>query len=285
MYAVFDGHAGAYVAGLAEKRLPGLVAAHSRYAGSSAADLTAAVEESLARIEADFLAEYDAATVPRAPSLHGGSTACIAVQRGRQLVVTNIGDSRAVLCRGGEAVAVSEDHSPAVEVTRIDAAGGWVSVSRETRFKTKATEVDPFTRAALDSVVFDSSRVCGELGVSRALGDAAYKGGRHTAIASDWTPPAGRAPKPITADLVVATPTSVTVELTPADDFLLVACDGVWEVLTSAQAVGLALESLRAGSTAANIGSRLVKVALELGSEDNISVVVVILRGRLPPAE
>ena len=45
-----------------------------------------------------------------------------------RLVVANLGDSRAVLCRGGQAVAASEDHKPMRidEKKRIERAGGLV---------------------------------------------------------------------------------------------------------------------------------------------------------------
>lgn len=61
------------------------------------------------------------------------------------LHVANVGDCRAVLCRAGKAVALTQDHTPAVasEVARIEAAGGFVS----------------------------RCRVNGILGVSRSFGD------------------------------------------------------------------------------------------------------------------
>ncbi len=59
------------------------------------------------------------------------------------------GDSRSVLCRGGEAVPLSQDHKPnmAGERARIEGAGGRVSIGR----------------------------VNGDLAVSRALGDFPFK--------------------------------------------------------------------------------------------------------------
>ena len=49
--------------------------------------------------------------------------------QGRQLYVANAGDSRAVLCRGPDAVALSEDHTLASESERdrIYAAGGLIT--------------------------------------------------------------------------------------------------------------------------------------------------------------
>ena len=53
----------------------------------------------------------------------------VAVVKGMELWVANAGDSRAVLCRGGQALALSEDHKPQSdgERNRIQAAGVFVS--------------------------------------------------------------------------------------------------------------------------------------------------------------
>lgn len=66
-------------------------------------------------------------------------------QRPVFLHVANVGDCRAVLCRGGKAVAITRDHTPTVpsEAARVEAAGGFVS----------------------------RGRVNGILGVSRSFGD------------------------------------------------------------------------------------------------------------------
>lgn len=55
-----------------------------------------------------------------------GCTAVAAVVAGDILTVANAGDCRAVLCRGGAAVAVTRDHTAddEAERARITAAGG-----------------------------------------------------------------------------------------------------------------------------------------------------------------
>lgn len=62
-------------------------------------------------------------------TLQAGCTAVVAVVHENVLVVANAGDSRAVLCRGEEAIALSYDHKPGhtVERNRIQKAGGFVS--------------------------------------------------------------------------------------------------------------------------------------------------------------
>lgn len=58
----------------------------------------------------------------------GGSTAVTAILvDGRKLVLANVGDSRAVLCRdNGVAEALTIDHDPLKEKTQVESRGGFV---------------------------------------------------------------------------------------------------------------------------------------------------------------
>jgi hypothetical protein len=58
-----------------------------------------------------------------------GCTAVVALLAGKTLFVANAGDSRAVMMRNGEGVALSEDHKPNQdrELNRITTAGGYVN--------------------------------------------------------------------------------------------------------------------------------------------------------------
>ncbi|ESR40896.1 hypothetical protein CICLE_v10025621mg [Citrus x clementina] len=78
-----------------------------------------------------------------------GSTACVAIIRDKQLVVANAGDSRCVLSRKGQALNLSKDHKPDLEVEkdRILKAGGFIQVGR----------------------------VNGSLNLARAIGDVEFK--------------------------------------------------------------------------------------------------------------
>lgn len=69
------------------------------------------------------------------------------------MYVANAGDSRAVMCRSGKAIALSIDHKPTSdsERKRIEAAGGFVSE------------------------IGGICRVNGNLNLSRAIGDLRYK--------------------------------------------------------------------------------------------------------------
>jgi protein phosphatase 1L len=58
----------------------------------------------------------------------GGSTAVTAILiDGRKLWVANVGDSRAVLLKGDQAIPMSTDHDPNVERSVIENRGGFVS--------------------------------------------------------------------------------------------------------------------------------------------------------------
>ena len=58
----------------------------------------------------------------------GGSTAVTAILlNGQTLFVANVGDSRAVLYKNGEAKQLSIDHDPGTEKKDIENRGGFVS--------------------------------------------------------------------------------------------------------------------------------------------------------------
>ena len=58
----------------------------------------------------------------------GGSTAVTAILiSGNQLLVANVGDSRAVLSRNGVAIQLSIDHEPINEIEAIETKGGFVT--------------------------------------------------------------------------------------------------------------------------------------------------------------
>ncbi|KAM4121396.1 hypothetical protein ACB094_01G002400 [Castanea mollissima] len=81
-----------------------------------------------------------------------GSTAVVAIICSSHIIVANCGDSRAVLCRGKEPMALSVDHKPnrEDEYARIEAAGGKV-------------------------IQWNGHRVFGVLAMSRSIGDRYLK--------------------------------------------------------------------------------------------------------------
>lgn len=170
------------------------------------------------------------------------------------LTIANVGDSRAVLCRSGHVIDLSVDHkcSRPDERARIEAAGG--------------------------TVIKD--RLHGVLAVSRAFGDAEHKRLRGSEM---W----GREfyGDPLTAQPEVSVhaldygsvpAATITTTTSPgADEFVVLACDGVWDVMTSAQVVNFTRRRLAVHRDVARAARELVQKALDLNSIDNISVIVV----------
>ncbi|CAF1935424.1 unnamed protein product [Brassica oleracea var. botrytis] len=174
-----------------------------------------------------------------------GSTAVVSVVTPEKIVVSNCGDSRAVLCRNGVAIPLSSDHKPdrPDELIRIQQAGGRV-------------------------IYWDGARVLGVLAMSRAIGDNYLK------------------------PYVIPDPEVAVTDRTDDDECLILASDGLWDVVTNETACGVARMCLQ-GAAAADGGDSdtahnacsdaallLTKLALARQSSDNVSVVVVDLRKR-----
>ena len=106
-------------------------------------------------------------------------------------------------------------------------------------------------------VFFGSWRVNGTLSVSRAVGDAEHK------------------------PYVWAQPDTAAFQLDGTEDFLLLACDGLWDVTTEEAAVELVRSHVESTGSRSGVAKALVTSAKENGSGDNITVVVVFLDGEL----
>ena len=93
--------------------------------GSGAAPPWARADTEAAAGEGGAGAAAERFIEPADARIQAGCTAVVAVIKSGVLYVANAGDSRGVLCRGGRAVAMSEDHKPAQETerTRILNAG------------------------------------------------------------------------------------------------------------------------------------------------------------------
>ncbi|KAL4514291.1 hypothetical protein Ndes2526A_g04006 [Nannochloris sp. 'desiccata'] len=174
-----------------------------------------------------------------------GCTAVCAMVRNGDLIVANAGDSRCVLSRNGQAVALTQDHKPMdpEEYDRIIKAGGFVA----------------------------DGRVNGSLNLSRALGDLEYKQSKNL---------------PPEAQMVTAFPEIRSEKLQPGtDEFLILACDGIWDVLTNQEAVDFVRERLLAGKTPKQICEEACDHCLAPDTSgcgkgcDNMSIVVSVFKG------
>ena len=142
-FGVFDGHGGQKTARyLSESLIEAIVQQPTFTEGA----LGEAVESGFATTDST-LVQKAARSGP-----DDGSCCCSVFLRGSSLMVANVGDSRAVLCSGGVAVALSNDHKPnrPDERRRVQSHGGFVQT-------------------------LGVPRVNGVLAVSRAFGDSSLK--------------------------------------------------------------------------------------------------------------
>lgn len=167
-----------------------------------------------------------------------GTTAVVALVGSRMIYVANCGDSRAVLCRDGAAVPLTDDHKAAREdeTARVEAAGGQI-------------------------LFWNGVRVMGLLAVSRAIGDHSLR------------------------PYVIAEPEVTIVNRHAGDELLVLASDGLWDVMSNQEACTLAkkclLRAQQRGSSkqsAARVAATvLTRAAVDRGSRDNVTVVIVDL--------
>ncbi|XP_062091085.1 protein phosphatase 2C 77 [Humulus lupulus] len=251
-YGVYDGHGGNQVANYCRERLHSALVEEIETAkvGLHNGSKRESCQEMWKKAFSNCFAKVDAevsssATV--APETVG-STAVVALICPTYIMVANCGDSRAVLCRGKAPVVMSNDHRPdrEDEYERIEAAGGKV-------------------------IQWNGSRVFGVLAMSRSIGDKYLK---------PW---------------IIPDPEVMFVSRAREDECLILASDGLWDVMTNEEACDVARRRIliwhkKHGDTlsgergngvdlaAQAAAEYLSKLALQKGSKDNISVVVVDLK-------
>ena len=180
--------------------------------------------------------------------MESGATAVVAVvSRDGWVVVANAGDSRAVLCR---------------------ANGRAVDLSVDH----KPTDAGERARIEAAGGTVTHGRVAGNLNLSRAVGDLLYK--RNLAVA-------------VEAQMISALPDVNAVPLSAGDRFLVLCCDGIWNVLSSQDVVDFVAERLNRNPppSLGTVCEDLMAECLAADTEgdgagcDNMTALVVLLPG------
>jgi serine/threonine protein phosphatase PrpC len=279
-FGVFDGHGSQLVADLAAKQMYPFFMSHFKKSKDASKALRNAHRdvENIMRQEianwyksnggmekaAEFYIQQPSGnSSPAKAYLESGSTsAVIHVDRvANKITVAHLGDSRVVvgkcLPNGSiQPITMTEDHNPGVSAEEDAALRKRGAVIDRERYVT----VHRPTRLP------DGSIGVAEWGVAvtRALGDFLYK---------DMFP---AAPPLNKKNFITAIPAIRTIS---AKDIcvIVVACDGVWDVMSNESAVDLASICRREGKTAKETAQEIVDTALMLGSGDNITAVVAFL--------
>ncbi|CAB4302044.1 unnamed protein product [Prunus armeniaca] len=246
-FGVYDGHGGADVARACRDRMHEVVA--------EAVELERIKNNKKDPVDWDWervmevcFGKMDEEVSGIAAARTVGATAVVAVVTEDQVVVGNCGDCRAVLSRGGVALALSSDHKPdrVDELKRIEAAGGKI-------------------------INWNGNRVLGVLATSRSIGDKYMR------------------------PYVISKPEVTVTKRTEEDEFLILASDGLWDVISNEVACKVVNKCLdgrirrisihgedhhhdhvRSHSTS-EAAAVLADLAMARGSKDNISVIVVAL--------
>ncbi|XP_015061226.1 protein phosphatase 2C 53-like isoform X1 [Solanum pennellii] len=256
-FGVYDGHGGSQVANYCRDRIHAVLAEELETFMMNLSDesIRQSCQELWNRAFTNCFLKVDAEIgggaghEPVAPETVG-STAVVAVVCSSHIIVANCGDSRAVLCRGKEPMALSVDHKPnrEDEYKRIEAAGGKV-------------------------IQWNGHRVFGVLAMSRSIGDKYLK---------PW---------------IIPDPEVTFIPRTKDDKCLILASDGLWDVMTNEEACDMARKRIlmwhkKYGATlpvergegidpASQAAAEcLSNRALQKGSKDNITVIVVDLKAQ-----
>ncbi|XP_017979335.1 PREDICTED: uncharacterized protein LOC18613280 isoform X4 [Theobroma cacao] len=217
-------------------------------------------------------------------NLGSGSTATVILLADGQILVANIGDSKAILC-SEKFLSPVEAKASLLQLYREQRRNGVVSPLRNSNFKLTASNgllryiVKELTRdhhpdrddersrvEAAGGYVVDWGgvpRVNGQLAISRAIGDVLFKSYGVTAApeVTDWQ------------------------SLTANDSYLVVGSDGVFEKLSLQDVCDLLWEVKPHGTMGSGLSSScslsladcLVNTAFEKGSMDNMAAIVVPL--------
>lgn len=142
------------------------------------------------------------------PGADSGCTAVIALLRGNDLYVANAGDSRCIVCRNGKAIDMSVDHKPEDELEMRRIVNAGGKVTAD-------------------------GRVNGGLNLSRAIGDHTYKQNKDM-TAKD--------------QMISALPDIRTLTIdSEEDEFMVLACDGIWNYMSSQEVTDFVKERLNRG--------------------------------------
>ncbi|KAK8683461.1 hypothetical protein V6N13_039521 [Hibiscus sabdariffa] len=292
-FGVYDGHGCSHVATRCKERLHELVkeelVCEEEWKGAMARSFTR-MDKEVNEWNGSVIGANCRCELQSPESDAVGSTAVVAIVTSDKIVVANCGDSRAVLCRKGKPVPLSSDHKGAKQLDRslsdyVDCLHAY-HAELKSGVPDRPDELDRIQEAGGRVIYWDGPRVLGVLATSRSIGDNYLK------------------------PYVSCEPEVTVTDRTAEDECLIIASDGLWDVVSNDTACKVARMCLRGkvdvqappwlvlgmggeavvGSTMGGEGGEisdkacsdasvlLTKLALGRHSTDNVSVVVVDLR-------
>ena len=196
------------------------------------------LKESFYKIDNDLLKSKQSFDTEKS-----GSTVCVGILNSKNLILANIGDSRAILCsynKSWKSSQLTKDHKPKdkSEYKRIIASGG--TVSRMINVEKNEEEIGPYR-------VWDKTQDKGPgLAMSRSIGDGQAKN-------------LG----------VLAEPDIFEYTLNEGDKFIVCASDGIWEYLSNDDVMNIIKDIYENEGKAEDACDLLVKKASEEWKKEN----------------
>ena len=247
-FAVYDGHGGKGCSLYLKNNL------HKYIKELSAKGIKNAVNE----VENNFLEKV--ALVNGVLSDISGSCAIMVLLKNKKCIIANIGDSRCVLFRNKRLFFSTRDHKPnsSFEKRRIEQAGGSI-------YQTQSV-IPLYQNGKLIEIPWRVQP--GGLSVSRTFGDIESKEAKY----------GGK------KGVVVALPDVVEFDLNDEYNFMVIGCDGIFDVLSNNEIMECIKIVLRINKTknkkinelCGDFAAMIIKSALAKESFDNVSCIVVV---------
>jgi len=236
-FTICDGHGGVQAADFVNNHLFNNIIKHPNFEE----DTKAAIINGFATTEEAY-AEY-----AKEKDIDGmvGTTVTAVLIVGNVLYVANLGDSEAVLCSKGEAIVLTESHVPSnpSEKIRVELVGGSiVSDKKGTKRLAHPTWNPNFVN----------------IGVTRAIGDLYFKSEEFVGSKKSG---------------LIALPSLHEWSLTEDDQFMILASDGFWDVVSPKEATDFVISNNHLDSN--SICKDLMELSKDRRSKDNITVLLV----------
>jgi protein phosphatase 2C family protein 2/3 len=238
-YAVYDGHSGTSAVEFTLRRLPQLLRRQESF--NDPARLRQALYDSFISLDAELLEHLRSQAPPSSSSESAGNS--FTLSSGCVSTVALIRENRIYVSNLGDCRAVLCRDGNMIQLT-VDHHPAENEVEVE-RLRTLGVEVS------------NDGYLHGRIGVSRAFGDWAWHANEKCIGLS-------------------CEPELYEAEITQDTEFLLLACDGIFENMSSAEAGKTVRRKLRATRDAKASAEALVKTAVKMNGTDNLSAVVVL---------
>ena len=221
------------------------------------------LNEAINTVEEKFMSEeaLDEKGEIKDPS---GSCGIMALIQKNKLIIANVGDSRLVLFKKNSLYFSTEDHKPGSpsEKTRIEKGGGMVYQTPSLiPLHQNGKEIEPPWRV-----------LPGRLSVSRTFGDVEAKNEKLGGM----------------KNVVVALPDITEIELDEDFNFMVLGCDGIFDVLSNEEILECVkivlkekeindLNNVNISELCGYIADMIIKSSLAKDSYDNVSCIVVAI--------